>query len=334
MIAVIGATGYIGRYFCVEMAKRGVDVLALGRSEKPMAFLKSHGVECQYFDLNDDACFDSLPVNRISSVIDLSACLAELETPVQDFFTVNTIGVYRVLKWASDHNIKKVVITSSHKVYNDVESDVAIDESVKPSFSGDHTPYIISKLAAEQFVDYFNKDFGMDAVALRLTGVHGYGEILGFLDGEGNYRKSTFELFFEKILQGDSIEIWGDQSIKRDHIYIKDVVEALYRACITEDAKGVFNIASGVAYSQYEEAKALVDVFSPASHRSEIILCPEKPGLSRGYLYSIDKAKRELGWKPSYIDLIDLYSDYKKEWLLKTYSNYHYFKKGQEPATL
>lgn len=31
MILVVGATGYIGRYFCVEMIKRGVEVLALGR---------------------------------------------------------------------------------------------------------------------------------------------------------------------------------------------------------------------------------------------------------------------------------------------------------------
>lgn len=33
MILVIGATGYIGRYFCTEMVNRGVEVLALGRSK-------------------------------------------------------------------------------------------------------------------------------------------------------------------------------------------------------------------------------------------------------------------------------------------------------------
>lgn len=39
MILVIGATGYIGRYFCTEMSKRGVDILALGRSEAVQRFL-------------------------------------------------------------------------------------------------------------------------------------------------------------------------------------------------------------------------------------------------------------------------------------------------------
>lgn len=41
MILVIGATGYIGRYFCTEMVRQGEDILALGRSAKVQQFLKS-----------------------------------------------------------------------------------------------------------------------------------------------------------------------------------------------------------------------------------------------------------------------------------------------------
>jgi uncharacterized protein YbjT (DUF2867 family) len=40
MILVIGATGYVGRYFCTEMVNRGIDVLALGRSAKVAEFFK------------------------------------------------------------------------------------------------------------------------------------------------------------------------------------------------------------------------------------------------------------------------------------------------------
>ena len=42
MILVIGATGYIGRYFCTEMSKRGVDILALGRSEAVQRFFNDN----------------------------------------------------------------------------------------------------------------------------------------------------------------------------------------------------------------------------------------------------------------------------------------------------
>lgn len=333
MILVIGATGYIGRYFCTEMVERGEEVLALGRSKQVQAFFEANHVPFQHFDLNDPSCFDALPTDNVEAIVDLSACLAELETPVERFFEVNTLGVYRVLDYAYQHGIKKVVVTSSHKVYNDIQKKV-ISETDGISFRGDHSPYIISKIAAENFIEYYNKDFGMNAVALRLTGVHGYGEILGHLNADHSYKKSTFEIFFEKALKGETIEVWGDQNIRRDHIYIKDVVSALLAAVRSGEAKGIFTIASGVGYSQYEEALALAEVFGREGNRSEVILRPDKPGLTRGYIYDITRAKTYLHWEPKYTDLVELYRDYRKEWLTKKYHNYHYILEGQRPATL
>ncbi len=333
MILVIGATGYVGRYFCTEMVERGVDILALGRSKKAQTFLEENNVPFQYFDLEDSRCFDNLPKSNIEAIIDLSACLAELETPVEKFFTINTVGVYKVLDYAYKNGIKKVVVSSSHKLYNDINKEV-ISEDDGISFTGDHSPYIISKIAAENFIEWYNKDFGMNAISLRFTGVHGYGEILGHLNADGSYKKSTFELFFEKALKAETIEVWGDQSIKRDHVYIKDVVEALYKAAISGDAKGVFNIASGVGYSQYDEACALAEVFRPSNGRSKIVCKPELQGLKRGYVYNIAKAKEILGWEPQYTDLVTMLTDYKKEWETKKYHNYHFIKEGEGPASL
>ena len=195
MILVVGATGYIGRYFCVEMHNQGEQILALGRNKQVQQFFQENGVPFQYFDLMDSECYRALPTENIEAIIDLSACLAELETPVERFFEVNTLGVYHILDFAYQNGIKKVVVTSSHKVYNDIHKSI-ISEKDGVSFTGDHTPYIISKIAAENFVEYYNKDMGMNALALRLTGVHGYGEILGHLNADHTYRKSTFEIFF------------------------------------------------------------------------------------------------------------------------------------------
>ncbi len=333
MILVIGATGYVGRYFCTEMIERGVDILALGRSKKVQTFFEDNKVPFQYFDIEDPKCFEMLPKNGVEAIIDLAACLAELETPVEKFFTVNAVGVYKVLDYAYKNGIKKVVISSSHKLYNDINKPV-ISEDDGISFTGDHSPYIISKIAAENFINWYNKDFGMSAIALRFTGVHGYGEILGHLNADGSYKKSTFELFFEKAIKAESIEVWGNQTIKRDHVYIKDCVEALYKASVSGEAKGVFNIASGVGYSQYDEACALAEVFKPENVKSKIICKPELPGLTRGYIYDISKAKEILGWEPHYTDLVTMLKDYKKEWEIKKYHNYHFIKEGEGPASL
>lgn len=333
MILIIGATGYIGRYLCTYMKEKDYDILALGRSQKVREFLENEGVPFQYFDLEDPSCFDSLKGKEIDAIVDLSACLAEHETPVEDFFKVNTLGLYRILEFARQNNIEKVVMTSSHKLYNDINDKSIISEKDGISFTGDHSPYIISKIAAENFIEYYNKDFGMNAVALRLTGVHGYGEILGHLNKDGSYKKSTFEIFFENALEGKDIEVWGNQDIKRDHVYIKDVLSAIECAVNKADAKGIFNIASGVGYSQYEEACVLAEVFA-TDKVSKVICRPELPGLTRGYIYSIEKAKQGLGWEPAYADLKLAYIDYKKEWESKKFHNYHFILESDKPATL
>lgn len=331
MIAIVGATGYIGRYLCPYLQKKGYDVLALGRSKKVFDFFDTQNVKHQYFDINDVDSFKSLPLN-IDVIVDLSACLAEHETPVSKFFEINTIGVYKLLEYCKKNDIKKFVLASSHKVYNDVQK-LVISENDTISFRGDHSPYIISKIAAENFVDYFNKDFGMNGIALRLTGVRGYGEILGHLDIDGTYHKSALEIYFENALKGLPIEVWGNQSKKRDHVYIKDVLSAFECAINSNETKGVFNIASGVGYSQFDEANAIAEVFK-TNKKSEILLFPEKQGLSRGYIYDISKAKKMLQWNPQYTDLINMYEDYKIEWKIKLYKNYHFIKTGQEPMTL
>lgn len=331
MILIVGATGYVGRYLSVYLREKGYDILALGRSSKVQQFFKENEIPFQYFDMNDDSTYKNLPKDNIEAVICLSACLAEHETPVEKFFEVNTLGVYKLLEFCRVNGIKKFILSSSHKVYNDINKEV-ISEKDGISFKGDHSPYIISKIAAENFVEYYHKDFGIDGIILRFTGVHGYGEILGHLNKDGSYKKSTFEIFFERILEGKKIEVWGDQSIKRDHVYIKDVLTAVEAAINAKNVSGTYTIATGVGYSQYEEAKALNIVFGGG--KSEIELHPEKQGLTRGYIYDITEAKKALNWAPKYTDLVELYSDYKKEWESKKFHNYHFINPEQAPKTL
>ncbi len=333
MILIVGGTGYIGRYLSIYLKEKGYDVLALGRSNKVKDFFDDNNINFQIFNIENDEDFKKLPTQNIEAIINLAACLAEHETPVEKFFDINTIGTYKILEFARKNNIKKVIMTSSHKVYNAVEKKGPISEEDRVCFQGDHTPYIISKIAAEHFMEYYHKEFGLDTISLRLTGVHGYGEILGFLTKEGDYTKSTFEIFVEKALKGEDIEVWGKNDIKRDHVYIKDVLYALECSIKANDISGIFNIASGKGYTLYEEAQIIAKVFATDKGESKVTLNENKPGLSRGYVYKIDKAKKALNWEPKFDDYETMLRDYKKEWKEKKFKNYHNVKKGQEPVT-
>ncbi len=333
MIIIAGATGYVGRYLAVDLKRRGRDVLALGRNPKVAQFFEEQGVPFQSFDLLNDRDYDALPRQGVEAVVNLAVCLPEHEAPIERFFDVNMTGNYKLLEFARRTGVTRYVMASTHKVYYDIYAPV-ITEDMLPSFIGPHSPYIISKLAAENFMQYYSKDFCMDAIVLRLTGVHGYGALMGFLKKDGSYTRTASELFIEKAVSGEPIEVWGDMSVRRDHVYIKDVVGA-FEAAIDAPAgvKGIYNVASGVAHNQYEDAVAIAKAFAVDGNVSEIVLRPDKPGLSRGYLYSIDKIRRDMGWTPQYADLDKLYADYRDEWTHKVFHNYHYIKPEDKPIS-
>lgn len=150
MILIVGATGYVGRYLTVYLKDKRYDILALGRSQKVKPFFAENEIPFQYFDMNDEDSYNNLPTNNVEVVVCLSACLAEHETPVEKFFEVNTLGVYKLLEFCRKNGIKKFILSSSHKVYNDINKEV-IAESDGISFKGNHSPYIISKNRSREF---------------------------------------------------------------------------------------------------------------------------------------------------------------------------------------
>ena len=100
MILVIGATGYVGRYLCPFFKEKGYDVLALGRSKNAQKFFEENDVNFIHFDISNDEDYEKLPAENVDAIVNLAACLAEHETPVEKFFEINTIGVYKVLEFA------------------------------------------------------------------------------------------------------------------------------------------------------------------------------------------------------------------------------------------
>lgn len=332
MIIIAGATGFLGRYLCPFMVKQGFDILALGRSSQVQEFFEERSVPFQHFDFNDEASYRALPTRGVDCVINLAAILAEIETPVSDMFQVNAVGTYHLLEYCRQNNVPRFVLASSHKVYNDIQH-IPIRTTDYPCFTGDHTPYIISKIAAENFAQYYDKDFGIRGIILRLTGVHGYGEILGHLQANGDYRKSTFEIFVEKAMRGEPLEVWGDCKAIRDHIYVKDVLTVIARSVTSDSARGIYNVATGVGASLLQEAEAVVNAFSPPDKKSPIVRVPNKEAFSRSYVYDIERTKCDLDWAPQF-SLTEMLLDYKQELARHEYHHYHHIKEGQRPATL
>lgn len=129
---------------------------------------------------------------------------------------------------------------------------------------------------------------------------------------DGKLYKSGIQTFIEKAQNGDNIEIWGDPHIERDIIYVKDVAQAFYKALHSDRTRGLYNMTSGTRLSLEDQVKTVIDVFG-CGNESKLIYRPDKKNNTPSFLFSIEKARADFGFEPSFTDYHAMMEDYKNE---------------------
>lgn len=321
MVIIIGATGFIGHYTTKYFREKGAKVLATGRNEKNSKLLKKMGANFIEFDMTKEEDLKKLPIENVDGVIILAGLLPanskvdiSKDENAADYFKVNTIGVINVLEYCRKNNIKKVISTSSYAdVYNSWRAGYAIKETEPRGFKyeGDHAVYVMSKNAATDVMEYYNKQHGVQTATFRLPPVYGVGPH-SVIYVNGKYYKSGIQTFIENAEEGKDIEIWGDPHLSRDIIYVKDVARAFYLALKSDKAKGLYNMTSGVPLELEDQVKSIIEVFSK-DKKSKIVYRPDKPNNTPSFLFDMTKAKEDFGFIPEYKNYLDIMKDYKKE---------------------
>lgn len=317
MVIVFGASGFIGTYLMEELIKDGFEVLATGRNEKVEEYYKNRNIPYINFNLDNIEDYKKLPTENVEAVILLAGLLPAnvKRESVADYININVIGTINVLEYCKQNNIKKIISTSS---YADVSKAWQANRAIKEteprnfSFKGDHAVYVISKNASCDIIEYYNEEFGMQGAIFRLPPVYGVGPHSSIYVN-GRYYKTGIQTFIENAEQGKPIEIWGNPSITRDIVYVKDVAKAFAQAIKSDKTKGLYNMTSGTSVSLEEQVKAVIKIFSKKGNESEIIYRKDKKNNTPSFIYDISKAKRDFGYEPEYIPFEKMMLDYKQE---------------------
>ncbi len=322
MVIVIGATGFVGVYTVEHLIATGKQVLATGRGEKTAELLKNMGAEYMDLDITDKHAFDKLPKEGVEGVILLAGLLpANVKVDITadenaaDYFTVNVNGTINVLEYCRKNGIKKVISCCS---YSDVagawKKGYAIKETEPRDFhfTGDHAVYVISKNAANDVMEYYNQQHGMQCACFRFPPVYGVGPH-SVIYVNGKSYKSGIQTFIENAQEGKDIELWGDPHITRDIVYVKDVAVAFGKALESDKTYGLYNMTSGTELDLEEQAKAVIEVFGNPDKKSRLVYCPEKPNNTPSFLFDMTKAREDFGFVPQYTSYKDIMLDYKKE---------------------
>lgn len=189
----------------------------------------------------------------------------------------NTQGTINVLEAARKLNISKVIITSLY--HNWIN------------------PYMISKLAADQYAMFYAHEFGLPISIAR------FGHVFGPRQKWQPVRKAVPN-FIRQALLGEDLIIYGKGGQIMDLLYVKDAANALQMISESKTAIGqIFEIGSGdnQAMTLLELAK---DIISKCNSKSKIIHKnmrqgePDDKNVHR--LADTSKTKRILGFSPQY----------------------------------
>lgn len=322
MIIVMGATGFIGMYTVEYMLSQGKQVLATGRNEELGKKLVEMGAQYQTLDIAKPEDFEKLPTEGVEGVVLLAGLLpanAKVDLTqdenAADYFKINVIGTINVLEYCRKNNIRKVIGCSS---YADVAGAWRKGYAIKETeprdfgFTGDHAVYVISKNAANDVMEYYNQQHGMQCACFRLPPVYGVGPH-SVIYVNGKAYKSGIQTFIENAQQGKDIELWGDPHIQRDIIYVKDVARAFVMALASDRTYGLYNMTSGTKLDLEDQARAVIEVFGNPNAQSKIVYRPEKPNNTPSFLFDMSKAEEEFGFVPEYKSYVEMMKDYKKE---------------------
>ncbi|MGD0780639.1 MAG: SDR family oxidoreductase [Dehalococcoidales bacterium] len=288
---VTGGAGFIGSHLSEELAQRDysltiIDDLSTGKRENLSAILNKPNVKFIEGSITDLPRLQKL-FKDVDYVYHLAAMVSiprSIEIP-QQFHEVNVTGTLNVLIAARDNKVKKVVNASSCAIYGDAPGlPKKEDMPVNPL-----SPYAVTKLAAEEYCQIFQKVYGLPSVSLRFFNIYGPRQ-----NPDSEYA-AAIPKFIRIKSQGKTINIYGDGKATRDYIYVKDAVSAFILAA-ESDAAGIYNIGSGKSTTVNELAKLISKL---TGNNSPPVYVPPRPGDILHSLADASKA-RTFGYRPKY----------------------------------
>ena len=229
-VAVIGANGFIGRHLAELLSTDpNISLSLFGRSSHS-SFKNYHRI-----DLNDKH-FISEHFKNIDYVFYLASETIPATSWDNPLFEIekNLVPFINFLDCISKIGVKKVgFLSSAGTIYG--ESNSAMDEaSNKHPFS----PYGITKLSMENFLNYFHHHNGLSYDVFRVSNVYGEGQ--NTAKGLG-----LINTLMENIIKEKRITIFGDGGNIRNYIYVKDVAGILAQMLKLDPKEThILNIAS------------------------------------------------------------------------------------------
>jgi UDP-glucose 4-epimerase len=161
-----------------------------------------------------------------------------MNDPLIDIET-NIRGSVVLMEECVKAKVKRIIFPSSGgAIYGNQEKEHFSEDNLTNPIS----PYAISKLTIEKYLEYYKRHKGLDYLVLRYSNPYGPGQnIIG--------SQGIIPIFLNLIKQGKPITIFGHGNNTRDYIYIDDLVDLTLSLYKRKNKYSVYNIGSGSSTS-------------------------------------------------------------------------------------
>lgn len=302
-VLVIGGAGYIGSHAVAALLARGEDVVVLDNLYQghKAAVL---GGKLIVGDIRDTAVLDEVFQNhQIDSVIHFAAnsLVGESMTDPGKYYNNNVYGTLCLLEKMKEYHVKRIVFSSTAACYGEPE-EIPITESSRTLPTN---AYGQTKLAMEQMMKWFDHAYGIKWISLRYF--NAAGALSDARIGEDHSPEShLIPLILQVALnQRAHISVFGndyptaDGTCIRDYIHVSDLADA-HLLAVDQLRKGsesnVYNLGNGEGFSVLEVIEQVREV---TGHPIPVKMEGRRAGDPAVLIASSERARTELGWKPS-----------------------------------
>ena len=302
MILVTGGAGYIGSHCVKELLRHGHDVVVLDNLSRGFreAVLTEHFVQADLLDCEAlKLVFEEYSIDSVIHFAGLTQ-VGESMTNPDLYYSNNLVGTLNLLRAMRDHNVAKIIFSSSAAVYG--------NPGIVPVSEGhDKRPtntYGKTKWMAEQVMEDYSRAYGLRYIALRYFNVAGC-DPEGQLGENNNPETHLVPIVLDVALgKSEHIAIFGtdynteDGTCVRDYIHVCDLVEAhiLAMESLVRGADSTaYNLGTGSGHSVRE----IIDVCQKISRASiPVIEGPRSPGDPSRLVANPALSLEKLGWRP------------------------------------
>lgn len=289
-VLVTGGAGFIGSHIVEHFQGRAevrvLDNLRTGY-RRNLAGLSCELIEASILDRAAVA----QAVAGVDAIFHLAAMISVPESmdKPRECVDLNVTGTLNLLEAAAAAGCRKLVLASSAAIYGD-NPVVPKVESMIPE---PRSPYAITKLDGEYYLQLFAREGRLATTSLRFFNVFGPRQ-----DPRSAYAAAV-PIFIERALQGQPLTVHGDGEQTRDFIYVKDIVAALVFAAERTELAGTFNVGYGERLTVNALARQILGLCG-AGHRGDLLQHgPERAGDVKHSVASADKL-RAAGWRPQH----------------------------------